>query len=112
MGGVDAGVVRPPAHHGVYLYRSYIRVQRRFVPVFEQLRAQGRIKNIPPEIFYFLLASGGTAPFGQRGLVSRMAPKVASPDDHQVRLYAENVADMLLNGLSLPSNEPGPPGER
>jgi hypothetical protein len=41
-----------------------------------------------------------------------MAPKLASPDDHQVRLYAENVADMLLNGLSLPSNEPGPPGER
>lgn len=104
MGGVDAGVVRPPAHHGVYLYRSYIRpVQRRFVRVFEQLRAQGRI---------ILLTSGGTAPFGQRGLVSRMAPKLASPDDHQVRLYAENVADMLLNGLSLPSNEPGPPGER
>jgi len=92
-----------------YLYRSYIRpVQRRFVPVFEQLRAQGRIKNIPPEIFYFLLTSGGTAPFGQRGLVSLMAPKLASPDDHQVRLYAENVADMLLNGLSLPPNEPGP----
>jgi hypothetical protein len=40
-----------------------------------------------------------------------MAPKLASPDDHQVRLYAENVGDMLLNGLSLPSNNPGP-GER
>ena len=31
-----------------------------------------------------------------------MAPRLASPDDNQVRLYAENVADMLLNGLSLP----------
>jgi AcrR family transcriptional regulator len=86
-----------------YLYRNYIRpVQRRFVPVFERLREQGRIKNIPTEIFYFLLTSGGTAPFGQVGLVSLMAPKLASPDDNQVRLYAENVADMLLNGLSLP----------
>jgi hypothetical protein len=31
-----------------------------------------------------------------------MAPHLVSPDDNQVRLYAENVADMLLNGLSLP----------
>jgi TetR/AcrR family transcriptional regulator len=91
-----------PTDRSDYLYRNYIRpVQRRFAPVFERLREQGRIKNIPTEIFYFLLTSGGTAPFGQRGLVSRMAPKFASPDDNQVRLYAENVAEMLLNGLSL-----------
>jgi TetR/AcrR family transcriptional regulator len=86
-----------------YLYRNYIRpVQARFAPVFKQLREQGRIKNIPTEIFYFQLTSGGTAPFGQIGLVSLMAPELASPDDNQVRVYAENVADMLLNGLSLP----------
>ncbi len=92
-----------PTDRSDYLYHNYIRpVQRRFVPVFERLREQGRIKNIPTEIFYFLLTSGGTAPFGQIGLVSLMAPKLASPDDNQVRLYAENVADMLLNGLSLP----------
>jgi AcrR family transcriptional regulator len=91
-----------------YLYHNYIRpVQRRFVPVFERLREQGRIKSIPTEIFYFLLTSGGTAPFGQIGLVSLMAPKLASPDDNQVRLYAENVADMLLNGLSLPEMNRG-----
>jgi hypothetical protein len=48
------------------------------------------------------LTSGGTAPFGQIGLASLMAPHLVSPDDNQVRLYAENVADMLLNGLSLP----------
>ena len=92
-----------PTDRSDYLYHNYIRpVQRRFIPVFEQLRGQGRIKNIPTEIFYFLLTSGGTAPFGQIGLVSLMAPRLASPDDNQVRLYAENVADMLLNGLSLP----------
>jgi hypothetical protein len=70
--------------------------------VFEQLREQGRIKNIPTEIFYFQLTSGGTAPFGQIGLVTLMAPHLVSPDGNQVRVYAENVADMLLNGLSLP----------
>jgi len=94
-----------------YLYRNYIRpIQRRFVPVFERLREQGRIKNIPTEIFYFLLTAGGTAPFGQIGLVSLMAPKLASPDDNRVRLYAENVADILLNGLSLPATDRSGPG--
>jgi TetR/AcrR family transcriptional regulator len=92
-----------PTDRFEYLYRNYIRpVQARFAPVFEQLREQGRIKNIPTEIFYFQLTSGGTAPFGQIGLVTLMAPHLVSPDDNQVRVYAENVADMLLNGLSLP----------
>jgi len=94
-----------PTDRFEYLYRNYIRpIQMRFVPVFAQLREQGRIKNIPTEIFYFLLTSGGSAPFGQIGLVSLMAPHLAAPDANQVRVYAENVADMLLNGLSLPDS--------
>src|SRR4029077_247510 len=37
-----------------YLFENYIRpVQSRFTPVFKQLREQGRIKNVPTEIFYF-----------------------------------------------------------
>jgi AcrR family transcriptional regulator len=99
-----------------YLYDNYIKpVQSHFMPVFEQLREQGRIKNIPTEIFYFLLTSGGSAPFGQIGLVSLMVPELASADDKQVRVYAENVAEVLLNGISLPDfsrgdqpNTPGP----
>ena len=52
-----------PTDRSDYLYRNYIRpVQHRFTPVFDRLREQGRIKNIPAEIFYFLLTSGGTAP--------------------------------------------------
>ncbi|MDT5191527.1 MAG: mRNA interferase MazF [Mycobacterium sp.] len=37
-----------PTDRMEYLYRNYIRpIQMRFAPVFEQLREQGRIKNIP-----------------------------------------------------------------
>jgi hypothetical protein len=74
----------------------------RFVPVFDQLREQGRIKNMPYDVFYFLLTSGGSAPFGQIGLASLMAPEMASPDPARVRLYTENVIEILLGGLSLP----------
>jgi TetR/AcrR family transcriptional regulator len=85
-----------------YLYRTYIEpIQLRFVPVFATLRDQGRIKNIPPEVFYFLLTSGGTAPYGQIGLVSLMSPDMATPDGKAVQIYAENVAEVLLNGVAL-----------
>jgi TetR/AcrR family transcriptional regulator len=86
-----------------YLYQHYIEpINSRFRPVFQVLREQRRIKSIPTAIFYFLLTSGGTAPFGQIGLVSLMVPHLATPDDNQVRIYAENVAEVLLNGMSLP----------
>ncbi|SCD36748.1 hypothetical protein GA0115234_1006114 [Streptomyces sp. DvalAA-43] len=32
-----------------------------------------------------------------------MSPEIASQDEARVRLCAENVAKVLLNGLSLPS---------
>jgi TetR/AcrR family transcriptional regulator len=91
-----------------YLYDNYIGpIQSRFAPVFKQLREQGRIKNIPTEIFYFQLTSGGSAPFGQIGLVSLMAPQLAPQEINQVRLYAESVAEVLLNGISLPDSSGG-----
>jgi len=91
-----------------YLYHNYIGpIQSRFAPVFKQLRQQGRIKNIPTEIFYFQLTSGGSAPFGQIGLVSLMAPQLAPQEVNQVRLYAESVAEVLLNGISLPDSSRG-----
>ncbi|WP_169317064.1 hypothetical protein [Actinacidiphila oryziradicis] len=66
------------------------------------LREQGRIKNIPSEVVYFLLSSGGSAPYSQTGMASLMNPEMTAPQETRVRLYAENVAELLLNGLSLP----------
>ena len=87
-----------------YLYQQYIeRMRSRFIPVFEQLRDQRRIKNMPYDVFYFLLTSGGSAPYGQIGLVTLMNPDMASTDETHVRLYAENVTEILINGLTLSS---------
>jgi len=85
-----------------YLFHNYIGpIRSRFLPVFDLLREQGRIKNISADVFYFLLTSGGSAPYGQIGLASLMNPEIASTDEARVRLYAENVAEVLLNGLAL-----------
>ncbi|MEU9152320.1 TetR/AcrR family transcriptional regulator [Streptomyces sp. NPDC048417] len=87
-----------------YLYRNYIEpIRSRYLPVFDLLHEQGRIKKIPYETFYFLLTSGGSALYGQIALASMMNPELTSTEETRVRLYAENVAEVLLNGLSLPS---------
>ncbi|HEY0472409.1 MAG TPA: TetR/AcrR family transcriptional regulator [Kribbella sp.] len=86
-----------------YLYHTYIDpVRSRFVPIFDLLRQQGRIKNIQPEVFYFMLTSGGSAPYGQIGMAALMDPELGSTDEKRVRVYAENVAELLMSGLSLP----------
>lgn len=85
-----------------YLYHNFIEpIRSRFIPVFRQLHEQGRIKNISPDVFYFLLTSGGSAPYGQIGLVSLINPGLAAPDLNSAQVYAENVAEILLNGMSL-----------
>ncbi|MFC9842147.1 TetR/AcrR family transcriptional regulator [Streptomyces sp. NPDC060223] len=87
-----------------YLYGNYIEpIRSRYIHVFELLYEQGRIKKIPYETFYFLLTSGGSALYGQIALASLMSPEMTSTEEARVRLYAENVAEVLLNGLSLPN---------
>jgi TetR/AcrR family transcriptional regulator len=85
-----------------YLYHNYIEpIQLRFLPVFDRLREQRRIKDISPEVFYFLLTSGGSAPYGQVGIVSLMNPEMNPLAANSVRIYAESVAEVLINGLAL-----------
>ena len=77
-----------------YLYQHFIEpIRSRFLPVFQQLQEQGRIKNISPDVFYFLLTSA-----------SLMNPAMVSPDRNSTQVYAENVAEILINGLSLPGH--------
>jgi TetR/AcrR family transcriptional regulator len=87
-----------------YLYDNYINpVRLRFLSVFEELQRTGRIKPIPPEVLYFLITSGGTAPFGQVGLAARMEIELNAENPEQVRVYAERIAEVLINGISTDS---------
>jgi AcrR family transcriptional regulator len=87
-----------------YLYDNYIDpVRSRFLSIFEQLRNAGRIKPIPPEVLFFLITSGGTAPFGQAGVAARMGIELDPANPAQVRRYAEHVAEVLVNGISTGS---------
>jgi TetR/AcrR family transcriptional regulator len=66
-------------------------------------QASGGRQERPHQTLYFLLTSGGSALYGQIALASLMSPEMTSTEEARVRLYAENVAEVLLNGLSLPN---------
>lgn len=85
-----------------YLYDRYVApVRARFLPILGLLRDRGKIRDVPSAIFCFLLTSGGSAPYGQSGLASLMDPDLVSMDEASVRQYAETVAEVLINGLSV-----------
>jgi TetR/AcrR family transcriptional regulator len=84
-----------------YLYDNYIGpVRSRVLPMLEQLRAAGRMKPIPSEVLFFLITSGGTAPFGQAGMAARMEIALDPENPTQVRAYAEHVAEVLMSGIA------------
>jgi len=83
-----------------YLYDNYVQsVRSRVLSILEQLGRAGRIKPIPPEVLFFLITSGGTAPFGQAGIAARMEIELDPENPAQVRVYAEHVAEVLMSGI-------------
>jgi AcrR family transcriptional regulator len=86
-----------------YLYDTYINpIRSRFRSIFDQLDRAGKIKPIPPDVLFFLITSGGTAPFGQAGLAARMQFELDPENPAQIRRYAEHVAEVLLSGITRP----------
>ena len=84
-----------------YLYDNYVNpVRSRFQPIFEQLQRAGKMRPVPLEVLYFLITSGGTAPFGQVGFAARMGIPLDREQPDQVRAYAKQVAEVLISGIS------------
>ncbi len=84
-----------------YLYDNYVSPNRSlFLSITDELRRAGRIKPIPSEVLFFLITSGGTAPFGQAGMAARMQIELDPGNPAQVRAYAQHVAYVLINGIA------------
>jgi TetR/AcrR family transcriptional regulator len=93
-----------PSERLDYLYDNYVSpVRARFEAILGQLQRAGRIKPFPPEVIFFLMTSGGTAPFGQAGMAARMGADLDPDNPAQVRCYAEQVAEILLTGIAARS---------
>lgn len=68
----------------------------RFAPLYAKLVADGTLKDIPLPTVYFMITAGGTAPWANPALSSRLGHP---PDSTTTRAHAQHVADLILNGL-------------
>jgi AcrR family transcriptional regulator len=82
-----------------YIYDHYIGPP--IAPVarlLAHLVAAGRIREVSPRMFHFLLAHGAGAPFTLTALARRLDP--SDPlDPAQVAAYIEQVTEILVSGL-------------
>ena len=63
-----------------------------------ELERQGRVRDVDPGTWHFLVMHGAGGPLSLRALAERFGNAPTSPDD--VHRYATGVVDILLSGIS------------
>jgi len=85
-----------------YLIDTFVRpVLDVFTPLYSELVRSGRLREVPVHTFYYLITSGGGAPFGHNAMTQRLfgdAPFTAA----EIERHARAVADLLIDGLRHP----------
>jgi TetR/AcrR family transcriptional regulator len=90
--------------------RFIIPVNAKVVPLYTELVEAGRLRAVPFQTVYFMIASGGAAMFSSQVLARTLfTDAVFTPAE--IERHADAAADLIINGLltSPPSPEsPGP----
>jgi AcrR family transcriptional regulator len=82
-----------------YIYDTYIEpAMKPLRRLLDHLAAEGRIRQIPPSTFHFLLTHGAGAPFTLAPL-ARHFSRIDPLGPRAVRAHAELCADFIVRGL-------------
>jgi len=83
-----------------YLYDQFIDpIRSRFVPILQGMRRSSKSNADVMEVVYYLITAGGTAPFEQVPMSARMGVHFDPADVEAVRVRADLVCDIILNGI-------------
>ncbi|MGW4830264.1 TetR/AcrR family transcriptional regulator [Amycolatopsis japonica] len=85
-----------------YLAETYIvPVMTRMAPVYAELVETGRIRDVALHTVYYLITNGGGAIFASNAMTNLL---FATPQlsDEEAEQHAAAVADVIVDGLSLP----------
>jgi AcrR family transcriptional regulator len=83
-----------------YMFDHYIAPVTSVVAGFlRKLEAEGRVRHLDPGTWHFLVMHGAGGPLSLRALADRFGGAPAS--EEEVRLYAADVVDVLLSGITL-----------
>ena len=82
-----------------YLLRRYVRPSmQRIAPLYRELVASGRVREVPQETLYYLITSAGL--MYSNHAMTRALFSEASLAEERVESYADSVATVLLDGLA------------
>jgi hypothetical protein len=89
-----------------YLLDTYVRpIIAALAPAYAKLLESGRVRPVPPEAFYYLVTSGGGAKYALGAMTGELfGATVLGPE--QIDDYAEAVADLVVRGMDLSSQDP------
>lgn len=89
-----------------YLYDHYVDpITSPIRRILEHLAAEGRIRQVSPRAFHFLVAHGAAAPFTLTALAQQLEP--TDPLDPGARAeYIDAVVELLLAGLRTTPDAP------
>jgi hypothetical protein len=85
-----------------YMFDRYIWPVTRTVTHFlAELEKEGRVRDVDPGTWHFLVMHGAGGPLSLRALADRFGNAPAT--DEEVHRYASGVVDILLSGISTES---------
>jgi AcrR family transcriptional regulator len=84
-----------------YLLDTYVRPMiAALAPTYAKLLESGQSRPVPPEVFYYLVTSGGGAKYALDGMTRELfGATVLEPE--QIDDYAEAVADLVVRGMGV-----------
>ncbi|MFF3380484.1 CerR family C-terminal domain-containing protein [Streptomyces sp. NPDC002680] len=82
-----------------YIVERFIEPQlTRFRHIWQELAERGEARDVPPEVMYFLITSGGGSMFASRALTEKLFTSSPLEPQHYAA-YAEQFTDLLMSAL-------------
>jgi hypothetical protein len=82
-----------------YISERFIQPQMdRFQQIWDELAQRGEVKEVPLEVIYFMITSGGGAMFASKALTERLFTSEPLEPGHYSE-YAEQFTDLLMNAV-------------
>jgi len=82
-----------------YIVGTFVEpIVTRFQPLLDALVDSGRIRRVPPEVFFFMVTAGGAAMFASRALAERLFTSAPMSPSH-IDEYADAVADFIMHAV-------------
>ncbi|MEU8632571.1 TetR/AcrR family transcriptional regulator [Amycolatopsis sp. NPDC048633] len=98
LGCVMNNEARQPSERLEYLLDHFVRpMLETFLPAYREMTGRGQLEGVPLHTLYFLITTGGAAPFTNEGMTRRLFGD-APFRKAEIERHADAIADLLTSG--------------